>query len=375
MRAAMSGACDTRGRTFACNAVERRKRGCDVSSRGWKKCSLLVCFAVLCVAALVGCSATKGVAATFGNHVITEDEVTAYTASYRAQNGLEDDDAWKNYVSMSYADTKTWREEAIRVLADELLVKDKAAEYGITADGQRVSRTIAEEKEKAGIAEDDDRAWADYLSQRGFTPESYREKLEYSSIEEQVYRRELNFTDELQSEMCTEYIEQHYADQVMHHYWAIPFGLDDEAGAQACFEALVGLQGDGLRDRFLTRYAEATGAVGGTGYDIGWDFLYEESRIDPEIKLRSANLNGGELYGGVLKGEDRLRVILCDERVELADSNYDKIESESFKNIIGAYTLATTWAAECNSYLTQLEEAAGIQVVPMPSNLPYAIES
>ena len=90
--------------------------------------------------------------------------------------------------------------------------------------------------------------------------------------------------------------------------------------------------------------------------------------------LRSANLASGELYGGVLKGEDQLRVVLCDERVELVDPDYDKIESESFKNVISAYTLATVWTAECNKYLTQLEEAANIQVVPMPSNLPYAIE-
>ena len=326
--------------------------------------------------ALSGCSAPANPAATFGNHTITEDEVTAYTASYRAQNGLTDDADWKSFVSLSYGDTKTWREEAIRVLADQLLIKDKAAELGITVNNEAVEQRIAAEKAKAGIAADDERAWSDHLAAQGLTPDEFRKRLEYSSIEEQVYRAELNFTNELESELCTEYIKNNYSDQVMHHYWAIPFDKADEQRAAACLAELKGLSGDALRNRFVQLYAEVSGNdASAAGYDIGWDFLYAESTIDPDIALRSAQLAGGELYDGLLAGADgKVRVVLCDERVELVNPDYDAIDSESFKSIIRTYMLATSWAAQCNEYLSKLEEAANIKVVEPPSNLPYAIE-
>lgn len=341
----------------------------------WKRVVMALAVALM-AGAFCGCAAQQQqVAARFGDHVITEDEVTAYTVGYRAQNGLQDDEDWKSYVSLSYHDTKTWREEAIRVLADKVLIEEKAVALGISADEERVAGTISEEKEKAGIASDDEQAWTEYLAEHGTTPQEHRETLEYSSIEEQVYRSELNFTDELQSEMCTDYIKAHYADQVMHHYWAIPFDLGDGEAAQACLDELKGLSGDALRTRFVELYGEAVdGSPDAVSYDIGWDFLYSEGDIDPEIRLRNSNLYGGDLYDGVLEGTDKLRVALCDERVELVDPDYDKIESESFKNIISAYTLATTWAAECRNYLTELEQAADIQVVPMPDGLPYAVD-
>lgn len=354
----------------------RRVNGAEVGSKGWKRFAAAV-FAALFAMALSGCSAAQSqdTAATFGGHVITEDEVAEYTAGYRAQNGLGDDEEWKSFILSRYADTKAWREEAIRVLADEILIREKASELGITVDEDRVSQAISDEMEKAGIPEGDEQAWSDYLAESGQTPQGYREKLEYSSIEEQVYRSELDFTDELESEMCTDYIKRNYSDQVMHHYWAIPFDLADREGARALLDELKGLEGDELRERFVEAYDETAGeGEGAAGYDIGWDFLYAEGRIDPDIDLRSANLSAGTLYDGVLEGADALRVVLCDERIELVDPDYDSIESESFKQIIRAYTLATTWAAKCNSYLSELEEAAGIQVAEMPSGLSYAVE-
>ena len=339
-------------------------------------------FAAVMLAVLVvgaGCSGGLdggGVAARFGEHVIYEDEVSAYTESYRAQNGLSDDASWASFLTGRGMTGKTWREEAIRQLADRLLIADKASELGVSADAQAVDERIAREKEAAGLSADDEQGWADYLAERGKTPEQVRADYEFSSVEQQVFRSELNFTTELQNEMCDDYIRTNLADQVVRHYAAITLDAGDEGRLQDYLDELRGLGGAALSKRF----DEIAQEVADAGYsslpsgDIGWDFLFGEYTLDPDIEVRKAKLEAGELYDGIVRGEDGgARLMLCLERVALEGVSYADIQSESLKSAISDLTLSSSWAAKCLEYLGELEEAAGIQVSAMPSGLAYDV--
>lgn len=339
-------------------------------------CVLLVAFA--CAMALQACSSQSDehVAAKFGDHVITEDEVSAYTEAYRAKSGLQDELEWKSYLTSSFGDAQTWRQEAIRTLADRMLIEDKAGEDGLSVNAEAVDERIAQEKEQAGIASDDDQAWVDYLAGRGQTPEQHRADLEFSDLEQQVFKAELDFTDEMRDEMCDDYIQTNFADQVVARYAAITLPLGEAERARGYLDELKGLEGPALEERFaqLAMEEASHGDSDLESGDLGWDFTYNEAKIDPKLKLRKATLRKGELYGRVLKGTDALRVVLCTDWASFARTpTYSSLESDGLKEQIEGMTMVSSWAAKCMQYLSDLEEAADIKITNMPEGLEYDI--
>lgn len=336
--------------------------------------ALCLCLALLCT----GCSGDEqNTAAKFGDHTISEDEVTSYTDEFRAENDLTDDVAWAQYLRGNALTGKTWREQAIRTLADRLLIEDKAKELGISADEDEVSARISQAKQQAGVADDDDAAWSDYLSSHGTTPEKIREDYEFTSVEEQVFRKELNFDDELEAQMCDDYISQNLSDRVVRRYSAIVLDKKDKAKGQELLGQLKGLSGSALSDKFseLAKANSADSESAALGGDIGWDFTYSEGVIDPKAKVRYAQLKEGELYPKLVKGTDGYRIMLCTGVVRFAETpKYEQLPDESsstIRQVIEQLTLASTWAGKCQEYLRNLEDDANIQVAEMPSGLSY----
>jgi len=325
-----------------------------------------------------GCSSgTGGVAARFTGHEITESQVEEYTQNFRNTGDLTDDAQWQAYLESAGLTVTTWREQAIRTLADQALVSDKAAELGLTADAAQVEERIAQAQRAAGIDPGDDAAWDAHLQKLGQTPESYREQCEFNVLEQQVFVKELDFTDKAQDELCDEYIHKNLGDQVLRRYVAIEYPLDAAAEAEECLAELRGLEGDGLVKRFaeLAKETQKQSTSTLADGDIGWDFMYDEQTIDPDTKLRSALLKPGELYAHVLKGSDAYRVVMCAERVEVTgDVTFASLQSDSFKECIEGLVKTTLWAEQCNEYLAKLEQEANIQVSAMPSGLSYDVE-
>lgn len=334
-------------------------------------------------APLAGCSSTSSqssstttnIAAYYGDKVLSEDEITSYTQSFREANNLTDDHQWNNYLTLSGYTVETWRENVIRQKVDRELVRQRASELGVTVDDAKVSAYIDEMRSKAGIAADDDKAWTDYLKQYGKTPESLREDYNFSSLEQQLFEKESDLSTEARSEMCTDYLKTNFADQVVRHYYALTFDLQDQQGTTACLQELEGLSGDALVQRFDQLIVERKAANESFEADLGWDFLYDENTIDPEGLLRNAKLNAGQLYSQPLTGTDALRVVYCAEREAFSGTiSYDAIESANLKTVIAELTMASQWAAMLQQYLEGLEAKANVQVVPLPEGLPYDVK-
>lgn len=336
----------------------------------------LVCALVLLMFA-TGCQQDSGqIAAKFGSHTISEDEVTSYTDSFRAKNDLKDDASWAEYLTEQGLSTSEWREEAIRTLADRILIEDKAEELGITADEATVSQQIAEDKQNAGISEDDEDGWRNYLAEKGSTPESLKADYEYDSIEEQVFKKELNFSNELEDEMCDDYIKTNLADQIVHHYEVIVYKKSEKKKAQAQLAEFSQLSGKKLRTAFekVMNNTQTTLSSGAKSTVEDWDFVYSGGVIDPNDKLRKANLEKGELYPKLLKGTDGYRLVLCIGKADLAVTpKYEQIKDSSLKSLIEKLTMASTWSGKCQQYLSDLEDQADIQVSPMPEGLSYDV--
>lgn len=332
---------------------------------------------LVCASCLSSCSSSEPerTAARFGDHVITETEVSDYTQAYREKKDLVDNGDWANYLATTSQTAESWRQEAIRTLADRILINDKAAELGITCNLEAVEAKIDQEKDVAGVAKDDDQAWSEYLAERGQTPEQLRSDLEFSDVEQQVFKAELSFDDQMRAEMCDDFISANLADQVVHRYSAIAVPLDDRNLAQRYLQELEGLQGSELLQKFeqLLEEERSKGSELQNG-DLGWDFVYNEIAIDPEIELRKAMLQKGELYDGVLEGTDALRIVLCTDWASFARTpTYESLESEDLKDVVESLALVSNWAARCSQYLSDLEEAAQIKITEMPEDAEYAV--
>ncbi len=327
---------------------------------------------LLVATCVTGCSSEE-TAAKYEGGTIAEAQVTAYTEQYRAENDLEDDVAWSQYLVNSGQDASTWRESAIRQLVQKDLVQKKAEELGISADESVVEEQISADKKSAGVDESDDSAWETYLADQGKTPQGVRESYEFSSIEQQVFTSELNLTSELEEEMCDEYIAGSLADQIVHRYSCLVF--TNKTDAQKTLDSLLKLKSDELASEFESLIAESTTTLESTGAvscDLDWDFIYSEGVVDPKIKLRKANLSPGQLYQKVLKGTDGYRVILCTGKGDFYKTpKYSQIQDEDLKSVIHRLTLASTWASKCQQYLNELVEAADVQVSTVPEGLPY----
>ena len=370
--------------------------------------SLLVAFCF----ALTGCAGEsneeRDVAAYVGETLIYEDEITDYTSTYRSANGLEDAQAWANYLTTMNMTPQTWREDVIRKKADRILIEQRASELGITADEEAIDTRIAQMRENVGAA-DDDALWEEYLSQNGLDAAEMRDRLVMSSLEQQLVDAEVDLGDEVRSEMCDDYIQTNLADQVVRHYYAFEFDLGFKDQAKELLDELAGLSGHDLAARFgvdaqdgdspndsdkqasaasdnpdeqVSATSDSPGAQGvdsksfkSEPLDLGWDFLYTEAAIDPDLALRKAKLASGELYRKVLTGTDAYRVVYCAERHDFSAVNkFDAISSDSLKAVIGDLTMSSQWAALLSQYLTDLETQANVQVVPMPDGLPYDVE-
>ena len=348
------------------------KRKAETSRRSLVRRAASIALGALCALA-IGCSSggqsstsTEGAEAAYvGDQVIYEDEVTSYTQDMRESLDLTDDAKWAQWLTDSGFTAETWREDVIRTKADRMLVEKRAAELGIVPDSQRVDERLAAAREAAGAQ--DDAAWEEYLKSQNQTPDELRDLYEFSSLEQQLVDQEVSLSSDVRDEMCDDYLKTNLADQVVRHYIAFQFPTKRKADAQQLLDELAALDKSQLADRFtIGENAEAI--------DLGWDFAYNETVIDPQLKLRKAKLKSRQLYDDVLEGSDVLRVVYCAERVELSgDIAFKGIKSDSLKQLVADLTRTTQWSALLQQYLTDLETQANVQVVPMPDGLPYDV--
>ena len=333
---------------------------------------LVVAVCLLFVQVLAGCAQQDQVAAEFGDTVITEQEVSDYTAAFRTRGSYDDEASWKAYLASQNMSVEQWREGVIRRLATRELVRQRAAELGIEPNEADIERSVLAAKQAYGVALDDEQAWSDALAQRGYTPQSYRQECEYASIEQQVISTDASEELEQSSSQIQDYIDANLADRVVRRFSVLSFPDSQEAAAQAVLDELSGLEGDVRAERFEALVAERSAAGDNSLFsgDLGWDILYStEGIMDSELKI---DVMAGDLYPELVDAQGCWQVYVCTARfIFEPDAKYSAIEDESLKSALKTATLNSTVSTVRSAYLSQLVDAAQVQVHAMPDNVPY----
>lgn len=114
----------------------------------------------------------EGVAAVVNGQEIPEQQVTDYIMDFRSANGLEDQDAWGEWVVAFGYNMDSLREAAINYYVTQALLDQAAEQLGVEVTQEDIDRTFQEAREGFETEEE----WQAALEMSGLTEESYREQ-------------------------------------------------------------------------------------------------------------------------------------------------------------------------------------------------------
>lgn len=153
----------------------------------------------------------EGVAATVNGQEILESEVTDVIEEARVASGLEDKDAWGQWMVAMGMTPDTLRESIIGSMVDEMLLKQVIDELSIEVTEQDVEDAYQETRAQYGTDEE----WQQVLQMNGLTEETYREQLVDNVAQQKVADIALEESEnatEVTDDMVLENLKGYYTE-------------------------------------------------------------------------------------------------------------------------------------------------------------------
>ena len=153
----------------------------------------------------------EGVAATVNGQEILESEVTDVIEEARVASGLEDKDAWGQWMVAMGMTPDTLRESIIGSMVDEMLLEQVIDELSIEVTEQDVEDAYQEMRAQYGTDEE----WQQVLQMNGLTEETYREQLVDNVAQQKVADIALEESEnatEVTDDMVLENLKGYYTE-------------------------------------------------------------------------------------------------------------------------------------------------------------------
>ncbi|MBQ9022055.1 MAG: SurA N-terminal domain-containing protein [Eggerthellaceae bacterium] len=308
---------------------------------------------------------TGGIAATVNGQEIPEDDVTTYIQSYRSYNGLDDDDAWGNYLVSVGEDVKQFREDFIDYFISQKLTAQACEERGIEVTDEEIDKEI----EQMRSYYSSDEAWQTALEQAGLTEESYRDSLRTSMLDEKL-QEEIGKEAEPVSE--TERLEtaQMYASFIdgSRRSSHILFNLEDKETAEKVL-AMINNNEISFEDAAKEYSEDTSGAEGG---DVGWDkinsFVEEYANALSELEVGQVS--------GLVESQYGYHIIKCTDLFTVPEGGITSADQlpEALLEVIDEQLQSSAKTTAVNDWYKEYKEAADIVINDMPEGLPYDID-
>ena len=329
-----------------------------------------------CLLGLPACqsnsASTGGTAATVNGTEISEDTVTTTIQTLRVQSGLEDQDTWGEFLASSSMTPESVRDQIVDSLVSQELVKQGAAELGVTVDSSEVDQYVESMK---GYFESDE-AWEQALAEAGFTEESYRESIESSLLTQAVgeyFEEKAELTDEDVLDAAKTYATYYDgAKRSSHVLFKVDDTTDEAAMEAARTEAQSVLdQINGGLDfaEAAKQYSSDTSAS--NGGDVGWDAT---SSFVTEYQSALDALEAGQV-SGLVETQYGIHIIKCTEVFKAPDeiTSVDQIPAD-FLESIKSYAKSLKSNNDYTEWVDALREKAEIVINDMPSSVPYNVD-
>ena len=333
--------------------------------------------AALCALGLAACQnggqAAGGTAATVNGTAIPESQVTDTIQTVRTQSGLEDQDAWGQFLASNSMTPESVREQIINSLVDQELVKQGAADLGVKVDSSEVDTYV--QSMKANF--DDDDAWKKALEEAGFTEDSYRESIESSLLQQGVgthFEEAAQVTDADYLESAKTYASYYDGAKRSSH---ILFKVEDTTNEQAMNDARAKAQdvlnqiNSGALDFAAAAQQYSDDASKDSGGDVGWD---RTSSFVTAYQEALSNLEADQV-SGLVETEYGIHIIKCTEVFNAPQeiTSLDQIPVD-FQETIKSMASSVKANSDYTAWLDGLREKAEININPMPKDVPYNVD-
>lgn len=352
-----------------------------INNRSHKLPKFIVAAAVAVVAAtcafgLVACQGAKasgGTAATVNGTAIPEDKVTETIQTVRTQSGLEETDAWGQFLASNGMTPESVREQIINSLVDQELVKQGAAELGVTVDSSEIDTYV--DSMKANF--NDDESWKKALQEAGFTEDSYRESIQSSLLQQNVgkhFEEKAEVSDADYLESAKTYASYYDGAKRSSHILFKVEDTSDEAAMQAARDKaqdVLNQINSGALDFAAAASQYSDDSSKDKGGDVGWD------RTSSFVTAYQSALDGLDVdqVSGLVESEYGIHIIKCTEVYHAPEevTSLDQIPAD-FQETIKSMASSVKANSDYTTWLEGLREKAEIVINPMPKDVPYNVD-
>lgn len=306
-----------------------------------------------------GCS-TSAIAATVNGENIDEQQITEYVQNFRKANGLEDDQAWAQWMVDNGRDAESVRTDAIDYFIRLAVIDQDAKEKGISVSDEEVDSQLAEIK---AYYDYDDEQFNEQLEAIGYTPESYRDYVRQSLLQEKLMETVSDDTA----------IDE---DEVLSQANAYTTILDGAKDIQVI--AVDSKQkADEAKSKLDTGedFAAVQSEVGSTTDMDGWDVMIG---LDSTVAAELENTEKGAVTG-VIEGDDgtSFYIVKVNDVLSVGEEGFASVNEipETLRAEFEATVEQSVASTNFETYIQGLVDGAEKTVNPMPSGLPYDVST
>lgn len=307
-----------------------------------------------------GCSASNAVAATVNGENIEEQTVTEYVQNFRKANALEEDQAWAQWMVDNGRDAESVRTDAIDYFIRLAVIDQDAKEKGIEVTDEEVDNQLAEIKAYYNY---DDEQFNQQLEAIGYTPETYRDYVRQSLVQEKL----MEAVSEETSVEPEEVLNQANA------YTTILNGAKEiqviSVDSQEKANDAKGKLDEGVD------FAEVQTEVGSPTDLDGWDVMIG---LDSSVMTALENAKEGTVTD-VIEGDDgsTFYIVKVNRVLSVGEEGFASVDEipETLRTEFESTVEQSVQSTNFETYIQGLVDAAEKTVNPMPSGLPYDVST
>lgn len=317
-------------------------------------------------------------AAVVDGDKISEQEIADYVDKYRRYIGKTTDADWATFLDENSMTAETVRSQALNRLEQQKIISKAAKEAGITATAEEIDEKVADQRERAGLT-DDDQKWNSWLDEMGYTSDSYRSEMEYGIIEDKYVATQITPTDPSDYSMQTR-AKSNISDYTGRKAYRILFKLGTNATASEVNEvkdraqAVIDELGkDATWEDFSKKADELSKDKDVSSGDLGWDCV---SNYETLIQKELDTLEAGKMSDEPIRGRDGFSVIFCTESYLADDEGNLDIAAmpEAIAKVLRQDTYEESNKNPKNTFLSLLTYNHSIDAKDMPEGLPYDVD-
>ena len=214
---------------------------------------------------------------------------------------------------------------------------------------------------------DDDAAWNEALEQAGFTEASYRESIEASLLQQEVsahFEEQAQPSDEEVLESAQNYVSYYDGAKRSSH---ILFDAADEATAQDVLARIKSGELDFAQA--ASEYSQDSSSE--NGGDVGWDrattFVTEYQDALDALEVNQVSELVTSQFG--------IHIIKCTDKFTAPEelTSLDQIPAD-FQESIKSMAASIKSTEDQQAWIDELKESADIKINDMPADVPYNID-